>query len=154
MSRRSSTGIGDGGDEPRQDRSASGEGPGGQAGRVAGERGEDGALGRIVAVEARLAELVSDARARARAIVADARAQAEARGSLGRERIAEAEAALEREIADERERRLAGVREEARRELERFADPDEETVDALAAWAVDRVVSPQPLVPPGPGGVS
>lgn len=111
-------------------------------------------LGRILAVEARLAELVSDARVRARTIVADARARAEARSSLERERLSEAEAALERELAGERERRLAQVREEARRELERFTDVDEETVDALAGWAVDRVVAPQPLVRPGQGGES
>lgn len=98
----------------------------------------------LVETEARLDDLLEAARAEASDIIAQARdriARAEER------RAADYEAArrdLERRVAQERDRELTRLRDEAERLTARYATQSPEQVECLAQWVASALRGPLP----------
>ena len=98
----------------------------------------------LVETEARLEDLLQAARAEASDMIAQARdriARAEER------RAADYETArrdLERQVAEERDRELTRLREEAERLTTRYATQSPERVESLAQWVASALRGPPP----------
>jgi vacuolar-type H+-ATPase subunit H len=99
-------------------------------------------LERLVETEATLDEVLRAARSEAGDLIAQARHRA----TQAEERWAtEYEAArqdLERRVAEERDRELARIRDEADRLTAHYAGQSAEQVEALAAWVADQLRGP------------
>jgi vacuolar-type H+-ATPase subunit E/Vma4 len=103
----------------------------------------------LVETEARLDALLQAARAEASDIIAQARdrsARAEERSAADYET---ARRDLEREVARERDRELARIRDEAERLTARYATQSSEQVESLAEWVASalRGSTPQGSAP-------
>jgi vacuolar-type H+-ATPase subunit H len=116
--------------------------------RVVREGGSEvpvtGRLARLLEVEERLRGELERAESEARRIVEAARAAAaELEGSLEAE-VEAAVAEVARRIEEEKERAVAEIRDETRRRIERFEDPDPVESARLLDRVVERVIAPEP----------
>lgn len=98
----------------------------------------------MLSTEARLEELLRRAQEEAAKLVTTARDTAAARESTFTAQLAEHVSQLERDVAGERSRREAELREAASQEAARFHAVQGEQVQALARYVVDRVIGAAP----------
>jgi vacuolar-type H+-ATPase subunit H len=101
---------------------------------------EQSDLSRLLEAEARLEQMLRDAREEAARLVAEAHQAAQARDDALEADLEGAGQRLEAEIAAERERRVQEIVEGGRREVERLEHVAPERIKELARYVVDRVI--------------
>lgn len=102
----------------------------------------DSKLARLLETETRLERRIAEARRRAEELIEEAEAEARERRGRVEARLDGESEALRREIEEATTREIESIRHDGARRARRFRGPSEETIDDLARFLVQRLVSP------------